>query len=136
MANERITENIVRIHLHNDNLFKSNAVIVEEQSSNNIKIDKLLKNASKGGSCKGYPEFIVQYNESSNLIIVIECKSNIVKHKSQNKDRYKDYAIDGVLLYASFLAKEYDVIAIAVSGDNNNKRISHCLTIKRNSRST
>lgn len=130
MTNERITENIVRNHLQQDTLFKENKVIVEEQSSQNIKIDKLLKNASKSGGGKGYPEFIIQYNENANLIIVVECKADIAKHESQEGRQYKDYAVDGVLLYASFLAKEYDVIAVAVSGNNRNKRISHFLQLK------
>lgn len=130
MANERITENIVRTHLHNDDLFKNNQLIIEEQSSQNPKINKLLKNASKSGKGKGYPEFIIQFNQNSNLIMVVECKADISKHESKNKNQYKDYAVDGVLLYASFLAKEHDVIAIAVSGDKNNKRISHFLQLK------
>ncbi len=131
MANERITENIVRDHFKNDDMFKMGKVIIEEQSSSNIKIDKLLKNASKGGGGKGYPEFIIQYNENSNFIIVIECKSDITKHESKDRKKYSSHAVDGVLLYASFLSKEFDVLAIAVSGDNkNNVRISHFLQIK------
>ena len=130
MTNERITENIVRTHLHNDGLFKSKKIIIEEQSSVNPKIDKLLKNASKSGNGKGYPEFIIQYKENTDLIIIVECKADIIKHESKNKDQYKDYAVDGVLLYASFLSKEYDVIAIAVSGGSGNKRISHFLQLK------
>ena len=115
MANERITENIVRQYIQKDELFTGNKIIVEEQYSENIKINKLLKNASKSGSGKGCPEFIIQFQENSNLIIIVECKANITKHKSQTLDIYKDYAVDGVLLYASFLSKEYDVLAIAVS---------------------
>ncbi|MBC6425316.1 MAG: N-6 DNA methylase [Ekhidna sp.] len=128
--NERITENIVRTHIHNDFFFKNKKIIVEEQSSNNTRIDKLLKHASKSGNGKGYPEFIIQYNKDANIIIVIECKADISKHESQNKKQYKDYAVDGVLLYASFLSKEYDVIAIAVSGTKNNLKITHFLQLK------
>ncbi|WOV90612.1 MAG: N-6 DNA methylase [Candidatus Zeuxoniibacter abyssi] len=131
MANERITENIVRQYIQKDELFTGNKIIVEEQYSENIKINKLLKNASKSGSGKGCPEFIIQFQENSNLIIIVECKANITKHKSQTLDIYKDYAVDGVLLYASFLSKEYDVLAIAVSGENKNKvRVSHFLQLK------
>ncbi len=130
MINERITENIVRAHLHDDYLFKSNHVIVEEQSSENNKINKLLSNASKSGNGKGYPEFIVQYSEDDNVIIVIECKAEIAKHESLERTQYNDYAVDGVLLYASFLSKEYDVIAIAVSGNDLHTKISHFLQLK------
>jgi predicted Fe-Mo cluster-binding NifX family protein len=49
MANERKTENIVRSHFE-----KSKTILViEEQASDNVKIDKLLKTASKKGSGKG-----------------------------------------------------------------------------------
>ena len=82
MGNERITEDIVREHFKNDNLFKTNKVILEEQSSKNTRINALLKNASKSGSGKGYPEFIIQYNEKSNVLIVVECKADITKHQS------------------------------------------------------
>ncbi len=130
MANERITEDIVRSHFKNDSLNKLDKVIIEEQKSSNIKIDKLLRNASKSGICRGYPEFIIQFKEDANVIIVIECKASITQHESSNRKYYKNYAVDGVLLYASFLSKEYDVIAIAISGDNHNKRISHFLQLK------
>ena len=33
---------------------------------------------------------------------------------------YKEYAVDGVLLYSSFLSKTYDVLSIAVSGEDKN----------------
>lgn len=46
MANERITENIVRKHFMQ---FEDDCLI-EEQKSENPKIDKLLKNASKKGA--------------------------------------------------------------------------------------
>ena len=131
MINERITEDIVREHFKNDNLFKTKKITLEEQSSKNTRINALLKNASKSGSGKGYPEFIVQYNEKSNVLIVVECKADITKHQSENGKNYKDYAVDGVLLYSSFLSKEYDVIAIAVSGTKKeNLKISHYLQLK------
>lgn len=131
MGNERITEDIVREHFKNDNLFKVNKVILEEQSSKNTRINALLKNASKSGSGKGYPEFIIQYNEKNNVLIVVECKADITKHQSENGKNYKDYAVDGVLLYSSFLSKEYDVIAIAVSGTKKeNLKVSHYLQLK------
>ena len=104
MANERITEDLVREHFKNDNLFKANKIILEEQSSQNIRITALLKNASKSGSGRGFPEFIVQYNGKSNVLIVVECKADTTKHQSAkgNGKNYKDYAVDGVLLYSSF----------------------------------
>jgi type I restriction enzyme M protein len=107
------------------------SLYVIEQSCDNPKIDKLLKNASKKGVGRGYPEFILQSDRYSDLIIVIECKADVKKHESKTKDKYSDYAVDGVLLYASFLSKEYDVIAIAVSGESKSElRISQFLNLK------
>lgn len=75
MANERITEDIVRDH------FKQyrDQILIEEQSSLNPKIKKLLMSASKGGDGKGMPEFIIQYKNNPDLLIVIECKANSLK---------------------------------------------------------
>ncbi|PKL72578.1 methyltransferase [Candidatus Kuenenbacteria bacterium HGW-Kuenenbacteria-1] len=127
MKNERDTENIVRDH------FKkySDDIILEEQSSKNLKIQKLLNTASKSGNGKGFPEFIIQYKNNSDLLIVVECKFDILKHQSETKKEAKDYAVDGVLLYSSYLAKDYDVISIAVSGaDIKELKVSHFLQMK------
>jgi type I restriction enzyme M protein len=130
MANERKTEKIVRDMLSNLGYYKKDFKVYE-QSCDNPKIDKLLKNASKKGVGRGYPEFILQSDRYSDLIIVIECKADVKKHESKTKDKYSDYAVDGVLLYASFLSKEYDVIAIAVSGESKSElRISQFLNLK------
>jgi hypothetical protein len=126
MGNERKTENIVRKHFN-----KFDGIVIEEQKSDSIKISKLLKNASKKGSQSGFPEFIISYIHNPDLIIVIECKPDVKKHASKTLDKYADYAVDGVLLYSSFLAKEYDVLAIAVSGETtSNLKISHYLHLK------
>lgn len=86
---------------------------------------------SKSGGGKGYPEFIVQFQHNPDILIVVECKTNKNYHKSKNGDKPKNYAVDGVLLYSSFLSKEYDVISIAVSGEKkSNLRISHFLQLK------
>ena len=128
--NERKTENIVRRHFE-----RFSKIIIEEQKSENPKIDKLLKNASKKGNGAGYPEFIIRYKDNVDFIIVVECKPDITKHESKTRDRYGVYAVDGVLLYASFLSKEYDVLAIAVSGENIRElKTSHFLLLKGTNR--
>lgn len=133
MANERKTEIIVRNHF-NQFLDK---IEIEEQKSDNAKIDKLLKTASKKGSGKGYPEFLITYNTNSNLLIVIECKAEVTKHESKTKDKYSDYAVDGVLLYSSYLSKDFDVLAIAVSGESKrNIKVSHFLHLKGERKAT
>jgi type I restriction enzyme M protein len=127
MPNESKTERIVRSHFEKFNNF----IHIEEKASDNLKIDKLLKTASKKGSGKGFPEFIISFKENSDLLIVIECKAEISKHESPNRDKYSEYAVDGVLLYSSYLSKEYDVLAIAVSGQTNQEiKISHFLQLK------
>lgn len=132
MGNERKTENIVRNHFN-----KFSGITVEEQKSDNIKINKLLKNASKKGIKHGLPEFIISYEENSDILIVIECKSDIKKHESATLDKYSEYAVDGILLYASFLAKEYDVLAIAVSGETVRElKVSHYLHLKGEQKAT
>ncbi len=133
MANERKTENIVREHF---NRYKEQ-LIIEEQSSDVPKIDKLLRLASKKGNGKGFPEFIIRFKNNPDLIIVIECKADFLKHESENRDRYSEYAVDGVLLYASYLAKEFDVLAIAVSGESLNQlKVSHFLQLKSDNKPT
>lgn len=65
------------------------------------------------------------------MVIVIECKADIKKHESKKRDKPKDFAVDGVLLYSKYLAKEFDVISIAVSGQNKKEpKISHFLQMK------
>ena len=127
MANEKKTEAIVRSHFEQ---FKS-ILLIEEQQSDNLKIRKLLSTASKKGTGNGRPEFLISFNTNLDLLIVVECKADITKHESQNRDKYADYAVDGVLLYASYLSKDFDVLAIAVSGESKqNLKISHFLHLK------
>lgn len=129
--NERKTEFLVREMLRKNFYYDSEDILVEEQKSDNPRIDKLLKNASKKGSGCGYPEFIISSKSNSNFVIVIECKADVKKHQSKTLDKYADFAVDGVKLYSSFLSKEYDVIAIAVSGEKaSNIQISHFLQLK------
>lgn len=124
--NERKTEDIVRQHFQKDKLFSN--ITFEEQSSNNPRITKLLKNASKKGNGVGKPEFIISINDERDLLIVVECKADILKHESKNRDKFSDYAVGGVLLYSSYLSKEYDVLSLAVSGvREDNIKVSYFL---------
>jgi len=129
--NEKKTENIVRDYFRKHGYYKDSNIIVEEQQSDNPRIKKLLKNASKKGTKGGYPKFIVTSKQYSDFVIIVECKANVSKHESKTKDHYADYAVDGVLLYASYLKKEFDVIAIAVSGETKKHiKINHFLCLK------
>ncbi len=128
--NERNTENFFRKIMESKGISKKNGYIIEEQISNNPIIEKLLKNASKSGSGQGKPEFIITNPDYPELIVVVECKADIAKHESETKDKYSDYAVDGVLLYSKYLSKEFNVIGIAYSGnEENNCKFSSFLTI-------
>ena len=127
---ERITEEIVHDILK-ENKIQYQKVTIEAQQSTNPRIMKLLKHASKSGSGKGSPEFIVTFEEVPDLLVVIECKANTKKHESENRDKPKDYAVDGVLLYSEYLAKEFDVISIAASGQKKSElKISTFLQLR------
>ncbi len=129
MGNERITEELVRDHFKNDPSF--NVIKLEEQKSANLRIEKLLKHASKSGDGSGKPEFILSYKNNSDFLIVIECKADIKKHESRNIDKPKEHAVDGALLYSSYLSKEFDVLAIGVSGQKQEEiKVSHYLQLK------
>lgn len=115
MANERITEGFVRDHFKDDVLFTS--IKWEEQRSSIKRIQELLRGESKGkGKGIGCPEFILSFPTNSSYVIVVECKAMVKDHESANRDDAVKYAVDGVLHYAKALSKEYNVIAIAVSG--------------------
>lgn len=120
MVNERKTENIVRKKLTDLKYFDDDEIIIEEQKSDSETIANLLSKASKSGKGMGLPEFIIR-KKNSDVLIVIECKSNIKNHVSKKVDNPKDYAVDGALHYASFLKNEFHVIAIAISGEDKNK---------------
>jgi type I restriction-modification system DNA methylase subunit len=117
MGNERKTEGIVRDILKSNKTKYGGGVIIEEQKSDNPRIAKLLKHASKGGNADGKPEFVVSF-PNKDLLIVIECKANVKNHKSVTLDKPTEYAVDGALLYSSYLSKEFDVFALGVSGEN------------------
>lgn len=134
MKNERLTEGLVRNHFQNDVLF--NSIRMEEQRSSNKNVANLLKGKSKGsGNGNGYPEFIITFPTDTNYLIVVECKASPNDHESKNRDCAKDYAVDGVLHYAKALSKEYEVLAIAVSGETSKElRVSHFLWKKGKSK--
>lgn len=120
MKNERVTEDFVRDHFKNDPLF--NAVRFDEQKASVAKARSCLAKASKNLTGKiGSPEFIVTFPALPDDIIVIECKADAKHHESENRDAPATYAVDGALHYSAFLATEYNVISIAVSGSAKGK---------------
>lgn len=128
--NERKTEDLVEKRLLAQNYMRK-GISVEKQASDSPRIRALLAKASKSGLGIGRPEFLIRANAYPDFLIVIECKADPAKHASGNRDKPVDFAVDGVLLYASFLAKDFDVLAIAVSGqDETTLRISHHLHLR------
>lgn len=123
MANERLTEAIVRDHFKNDPLFSS--IRFEEQKSSNKRITDCLAKASKSLTGKpGRPEFIITFpSQNMEYLIVIECKADVKMHVSEKKDKPKDFAVDGVLHYSRYLSEEFNVLSIAVSGENNDELV-------------
>ena len=130
MANEAKTSQIFRKLLKEKGYYDDKDVIVEEQQTDNKKLAKLLQNASKSGAGKGFPDFIITCGRYPDLVIVVECKADTKYHESTTLDSYREYAIDGALLYASFVSKEYDVIAIGFSGEKESlTRLSHYIQL-------
>jgi hypothetical protein len=125
--------NIVRDILR-ENKTQYKKVKIYEQKTDNALIEKLLQNASKKGEGKGKPEFVITFDEIKDLVIVIECKADIRKHESKEKNKFSEYAIDGALLYSSYLSKQFNVIAIAVSGETKKElRVSNFLQLQNSS---
>ena len=125
--NESKTTNLVRKHFEK----YESEIKIEEKQSDTPSIKKLLSAASKSGTGRGYPDFIIQFNERREFIVVIECKPDTQRHESPNRDQFKDYAVDGTLLYASYLSADFDVLAIGVSGmTEQSLQVSHFLHLK------
>lgn len=141
--NERKTENIVRDSLRELGYYETdNSIQVEEQKSNIESVRKLLKSASKSGQGGGgAPEFIISSHENPDFLIIVECKASIKDHISETCNsifqgnsspetpedyikRTQRYAVDGALHYASRLSKDYNVIAIAVSGETKSSAVT------------
>jgi type I restriction-modification system DNA methylase subunit len=129
MANETYSEQLLEIEMNIRKGENSFGFVFPQGDIQGIeKIENLLKDAggkpdlcdlsdfSKGGNGKAKPEFVITFNNDSNTIIVIECKKSVKQHASDDLNKPKSFAVDGVLYYAKFLKSEYNVVAIAVSG--------------------
>jgi len=126
------------------NQIQNNIVVYKEDSfkAYDEELKKLLKSASKSGKgFKGTPDFIIKDNDRG-YVFVVECKSDINKHQSfEAIEEYKkndtsskeiaNYALDGALHYSTYFTKNFDVIAVAVSGTVfENSRITSVLIEK------
>jgi type I restriction enzyme M protein len=131
-VNERKTEDLVEARLRALGYYSpSSGIVVEKQKSDSPRIQRLLENASKKGGGCGKPEFLIHSKHHPDFLIVIECKADCGKHESAVRDRYAEYAVDGALLYGSYLSKEFDVLAIGVSGQTRSElMVSHFLYLR------
>ena len=129
--NERATERIVREMLDASMLDlekKGISVHYSEQTSDRKQIKDCLRKASKRGTGEpGYPEFIVTCDNYSDFVMVIECKGDINQHESSDGTSHPEgFAVDGVRHYAKHLSAKFNVLAIAVSGQERSiARVSH-----------
>ncbi|MDR3245557.1 MAG: SAM-dependent methyltransferase [Prevotellaceae bacterium] len=129
MASEQYSEQLVEIEMKvkkGENTF--GFVFPQGDIQGIEKIENLLKKAggkpelcevfdfSKGGNGKAKPEYIITFNNDSNTILVVECKRSVNQHASEELNKPKKFAVDGVLYYAKFLKEEYNIVAIAISG--------------------
>lgn len=134
--NERKTENVVRTELRRCGFYDpASDIQVEEQKSNIEAVRRLMKSASKsGGGGGGAPEFIVSAPSAADFLVIVECKADTKDHTSSmvadlllgqpladdddaKAKRTQRFAIDGALHYAKSLSREFNVIAIGVSGE-------------------
>lgn len=98
----------------------------ERQSSENKRVQRGLKEASKSGSGIGKPDHILTHSKYTDCVVVIESKADLNKHISKNMDKEKDFAVDGACYYGEHLAKKFPyVFSIGISGESkDNKRVS------------
>jgi len=134
MSGERFTEELVLSELGLKLGKNGNVTVFEQGDVENIaRLDNLLQKAggkpaecelsdmNTPGSGKAKPEFLVVFDNKPNTIIVIECKKSVSSHESEKRNKPKRFSVDGVLYYAKFLKKEYNVIVVAVSGTKKEK---------------
>ena len=125
IISETETEWLFKDLLEKKGYLNNDDIIVEfKDATSDMRVKKLLKNASKSGSRQGIPDFILRTTKYPEIVFLVECKADIKYHESLNRDKYNNYAVDGVLWYSSFVSKEYDVLSIALSGTENHYKIS------------
>ncbi len=121
---ERNTENLIRDRMRELGYEADDDINVDEQKPQAATLAKLLKKASKSGKGgKGAPEFIVTETSVPDLVMIVECKADPKKHKSKQGDKPVEYAVDGVLHYAKFLAQDFHVVAVAASGETEKELV-------------
>jgi len=143
MAKKRKNESKVDIDLFN---YLSNTKKYfnswETKKTSNSYVQNVLDTSSKGGTgFRGEPD-LIYINENKKILILVENKDSIGDHESKNRNKPKDFAVDGVIHYTSFFLEEnldkinsslkkhfknWSIIGIAFSGDINDE-YNHLVT--------
>lgn len=127
---ERDTEQLIE-DFYRDAASKG-SVVLERQKSKDPRIAELLTGKNGKGN-KGFPEYILTSPAHVSWVLVVECKKDTGKHESASLDelfsdaskrKAVDFAVDGCLHYMDNLAPEFNVIGLAVSGDQNAHKVS------------
>lgn len=78
----------------------------ESKKTQNSYVQTVLDTSSKAGTgYRGEPD-LLYVNENKRLLILIENKDSITDHVSKEKNKPKDFAVDGILHYISFFLNE------------------------------
>ena len=118
---ERKGIDMMRDILHKQGYYDSEAVIVEEGRSANARINALLQVIPPELTEKRYPDFILRVKEMPSLLILAEVRSGFGAAE-QNPNE------DGTMLYSAALARQFDVLTIAIREVQNGQyRIEHFL---------
>ena len=112
MSNEEKCRDAVSRLLRQHGYEDTQEIIVEKETSDDKKLQRLLRRASKKGPGQGKPDFIIRSRKLPETVIVGECKASVSMHKRAFKE---------ALHYAKFLASKYHVFVLAASGENAEK---------------
>jgi len=112
MANERKTETLVRETLRAHGYFDDDALTVDEQRSDNPRIQELLKTGLKGRTGGGKSEFYCFLSRFPRFfLVVIECKADPSSTRVQLATGMWIMQLMAHF-YTLRTCKEYDVLAI------------------------
>lgn len=136
---EKVTDaiviNFLRVQRYVDGNFDNidKDIFVWAKKSDDSRINDILSKASKKKTKNaGYPEYII-FDKANNIVIVIENKKDLSKHKfSSIDDKIDEYAVNGALWYAKHLKQEFDVVAIGISGNSVDNLLIDSYAWKKN----
>ena len=133
-ASEDDSVAFVRAQLNELGFNDGNGFIVEGQKTSDKEIMKTLEKASKNKTrLHGRPDLFIRKTGDPKWVVVFEIKPSVSQHSSRvhkaqpireiDKDKL-DYAVEGVLWYASYIKSVRNVIAIAFSGNRDANQVS------------